>query len=605
MTRPTVRIPLGFLLALLPAFALAQNSGFVPPTAVMFFNDFDSSAPLPDKWQIDAGNWVAANGTYDSQSVAATARTTIIEYVNPLDPDHSPDTMGKLYTLRARVRIPSGGQRQLAGVVFDYEDAANYIEAVFSPSGTWQLRRMRFGASTILASGGYSGGGPNVWFDVEIQRFGTTFRVRVNGEPLAALNQIEHPTFGGRLGLTTHETVARFDKVSIAVFFGGQLPHLGTSFDGFFGPGQLVGDWQKLSGEWSVLSNTLVNTSVEATSSVWPSYIRSAIAPESTYAYTLRARMLNPYGGPGNLVGLFFHDSPAARGEVVLSPTGVARIRLIRNGSIETIATSPYPGRRNVWFDVRMDVDANRIAVAVDGNTLFEDVSTAEIFEGRGGLVTHWSPGRFDDVSYDNRSIFHPLSQTFESAPPPNWTVSGTWNTSVGTLNNTSAGISDIVATNCGCWESDFSYRARLLNQYGASGNLVGLVYNFQRVPARQGDSRPYLGLYNGDYYEVVFSPTGQAFMNKVLNGVRYRVATAAHNVPRNVWFNVEVLRQSKGAFLDPGLSFHTTVRVNGATIFDRVPQSELPYGDVGVVTHWSTGRFDNLSVTDAPLRPQ
>jgi hypothetical protein len=548
---------------------------------------------------------LAANGTYNSQSAAATARTTIVEYINPLDPDHSPDTMGKLYALRARVRIPSGGERQLAGVVFDYEDAANFIEAVFSPSGAWQLRRMRFGASAILASGGYSGGGPNVWFDVEIQRFGTTFRVRVNGNLLASINQVEHPTFGGRLGLTTHETVARFDKVSIAVFFLGQLPHHGTTFDGFFAPGQIIGDWQKLSGQWSVINNTLVNTSVEATSSVWPSYVRLAIAPESTYAYTLRARMLNPYGAAGNLVGLFFNDSPTGRGEVVFSPTGVARIRLLRDGSIETIATSPYPGRRNVWFDVRMDVAFNRITVAVDGNTLFEDVSTAEIFEGRGGLVTHWAPGKFDDVWYENRSIFHPLSQTFESAPPLNWTVSGTWNASGGTLNNTSVGISDIVATNCGCWESDFSYHARLLNQYGASGNLVGLVYNYQRVPARQSDSRPYLGLYNGDYYEVVFSPTGQAFMNKVLNGVRYRVATAAHTVPRDVWFNVEVLRQSEGDFFDPGLTFQTTVRVNGVTIFDRVPQSELPYGDVGVVTHWSKGRFDNLSVTDAPLRPQ
>jgi hypothetical protein len=38
-------------------------------------------------------------------------------------------------------------------------------------------------------------------------------------------------------------------------------------------------------------------------------------------------------------------------------------------------------------------------------------------------------------------------------------------------------------------------------------------------------------------------------------------------------------------------------------TVFDKVPQGELPFGDVGVVAHWSKGRFDNWSVKDAPLR--
>jgi hypothetical protein len=160
--------------------------------------------------------------------------------------------------------------------------------------------------------------------------------------------------------------------------------------------------------------------------------------------------------------------------------------------------------------------------------------------------------------------------------------VSGNWVVFGGRLINLAAGASDIVATACACWETDFAYRARLLNQYGASGNLVGAVYNYQRH-----------GLYSGDYYEVVFSPTGQAFLNKVLNGMRQRVATGTHNVPRNVWFDVEVLRQ--------GLD--TTVKVNGATIFNKVPQSELSFGDVGVVAHWAKAWFDNLSVADAPPR--
>jgi hypothetical protein len=46
-------------------------------------------------------------------------------------------------------------------------------------------------------------------------------------------------------------------------------------------------------------------------------------------------------------------------------------------------------------------------------------------------------------------------------------------------------------------------------------------------------------------------------------------------------------------------------VKVNGVTIFDRVPQGELSFGDVGVISHWAKSRFDNLSVVDAPRRAQ
>src|SRR6185503_9410549 len=156
MTRSAAAIRLGFLAALLPTFALAQDSGFVPPTAVFFHDDFASASSIPEHWQIDAGNWAAANGIYNAKGGTPTARTTITEYLNPLRPEQSPQTLLPPYDLRARVRIPSGGGGQFAGVVFDYEDAANFLEAVFSPVGTFELCKMRFGMGTILASGPYS-----------------------------------------------------------------------------------------------------------------------------------------------------------------------------------------------------------------------------------------------------------------------------------------------------------------------------------------------------------------------------------------------------------------------------------------------------------------
>jgi hypothetical protein len=588
-----MRTRIGCILLLLatfvPAFAFAQaTTEFQPPLAIFYATEFDEPATPPESWEINSGVWSVANGSYNSTSAVA-ATTTIAEYVfNPIDPPGT--SVFPPYTYRARVRNQRAGATNLAGVVFDYVDAANYNEAVFSPTGTFTVRQVRDGAATTLTSGNYTGGGQNVWFDVEVKRQGSTAVVRANGVNPVSVAVGPPPEFGGRVGLTSRNTTARFDKVSIAKPFGPQ------PFKENFSSG-IPTDWFT-EGQWSVSGGTLNNTSVQQTSTASTTELFTQIGPNGPFGYTLRARMLNPYGGSGNLVGMYFNSGPCCatgfigRVEVLFSPRGVARIDVISAaGAAQTIATASYPGRPNQWFDVRADISTGNISVAVNGVRIFDNVDTDPIFEGRGGLITHWAPGRFDDVWFDNAGSFSPLSVTFDSPPPANWIVSGSWNTSGGTLNNVSAGVSDIVTANCACWDTDFSYRARLLNQYGASGNLVGLVYNYQR--AGSGSGGPYTGLYTGDYYEVVFSPTGQAFINKVLNGDRYRVATGAHNVPRNVFFDVEVLRQG----------VNTTVKVNGATVFDRVPQGELPAGDVGVVSHWSRARFDNLTVTDAPIR--
>jgi hypothetical protein len=91
-----------------------------------------------------------------------------------------------------------------------------------------------------------------------------------------------------------------------------------------------------------------------------------------------------------------------------------------------------------------------------------------------------------------------------------------------------------------------------------------------------------------GDRYEVVFAPTGQAYLDKFIQGVRYRVATATHTIPRNTWFTVELIRNG----------INTTVKANGVTLFNPVPQAQLPGGQLGVVTHWSLARFDDFSFT-------
>ena len=573
----------------------AMDSGYVPPIAIHYHTDFhETQQVIPQHWEALGGNWSVSNGTYNSIVAAPTAISSIFQYsVNPFaTPEPNLDDFRFGFIFRARMLNEQAGSNHHVGVVYNYRDPANYYEALFSPTGTVYLNRVIDGESAQETTLSYVGGGRNVWFDVEIVRKDRMTTLKVNG--IAILNLQQDELHYGRVGLITHNTTAKFDKVSVAYEFGPQ-PYE-EQFSG------ALRDWTTV-GDWSISNGILNNTSVQMTNSV-DGLGATFVGPEATLQYTLRARMLNPYGASGNLVGLTFNrnglidwvDEPGeSYGEVVFSPTGVAKLNLIYRGQKHTIATASYNGQRNEWFDVRLSASLSTVSVAVDGEPLFENVSTAPLVDGSAGLITHWAPGKFDDIWYDNRFAFQTLSADFETDAEPPQVLSGNWNTAGGTLNSVAVGKTDVATVGC-CWMSDMVVRARLLNQYGASGNLVGIVYNHHApgppLPT-YGAMSSYGPIYAGDYYEVVFSPTGNAYMNKVINGMTIRVASATHDVPRNTWFDVEVLR----------LGLTTTVRLNGTVIFDRVQQGELDFGSVGAITHWSRGRFDNFVVRDPPSR--
>jgi hypothetical protein len=563
--------------------SLAQIFFFEPPTGILLAHDFSRADLLARHWQPITGTWSATSGTYNSTTAASTALTIVFAYPNPERADDLPVIPFSHYRLRARMR--NARASGVVGIVYQYQDAANYYEAVVSPDGTAALRRIQNGVISPVASATFAGGSQGIWFDIEVAWNDGRTTLRINGiELLSNVAQPQYTT--ARVGLITHNTTARFDNVEIAVPLGVQPFredfHDGVA-QGFTGA---RGQWNVGAGTYN--SQTVQRTSIALTQIEQPP---SAVAPKTVF--TLRARMLNPYGAAGNLVGIVFNFKDLGDrleySEVVFSPTGVATVNLVSGSTVQAIATAPYAGRRNAWFDVKFEMhfdqgQADNLDVSVDGQPLFRNLAANPLGkpEGRVGLITHWAPGRFDDVWFDY-GVLRPAAEEFDLGLPEGWVAhDSAWNTSAATLNDTSAGANDIVTSP---WRrlTDFRYRARVLNQYGASGNLVGLVYNYQGIE----------DLGAGDRYEVTFSPTGQAYLDEVIQSVRRRVATGSHTVGRNVWFDVELIRSG----------VDTTVTVNGATIFDRVPQARLPEGHLGVVTHWAKGRFDDLSVDEYVVR--
>lgn len=556
--------------------AAAAMEPSTPSSARVYTEEFNSSSNVATFWQPQFFDWFVGDGTYNSQSTGGSI-TAMYQYPDQFGASTPRDTIYEEYDFEVRLQTPTS-QFASVGVVFDYFDTTHYLECLVYSYGSSEVRYVTPQGVTSLGNASALGFGAGEWVDVKVSRRGLSFDIRINGVPVFD-NVVGRGLFQqGDVGLIATGVAARVDHVMISVPIGDQ------PFEESFSEG-LPNNWQpthQTLGQWSVANGTLNNTSVQRTSLTFAPIHTNQF---ETTAFTLRARMLNPYGASGNLVGIAFNYRPGVGTyhEVVFSPTGVARVNFVTNGVARTLASASYAGRRNVWFDVMIQL-SSRLDVAVNGQQLFTNVPATEFGypEGGVGLITHWAPGRFDDVRFDH-GVTMPLSETFSSGLPPSTTTVGTWNTTGATLNATSVGIADLATFGCACWETNYIYRARLLNQYGASGNLVGLIYGYQEPSEPDA----------GDYYEVVFAPTGQAYMNKIVNGVRYRQASAAHNVGRNVWFDVEIVRSS----------INTTVKVNGVTIFTRVVQGQFGPGRVGVITHWARGRFDNLSISPMLVR--
>jgi hypothetical protein len=558
--------------------AHAVEPPFTPPTATWHDQDFEGVHGIPTPWQVALGTWQADGQTYNSTTAASTALTTIFEYPL-LESDgtfSTRDHFGSSFTLRARLRNQGSSAGSLVGLVYSYVDPANYNEVVFSPTGVAYLRRVLDGQMQTLAAATYPGAGRGVWFRVEVERTSETTSVRVNDVPVyVGAAQSERGDTQGQIGLSTYNTTGRFNKISISTPYG-QQPFTEDFSDG------VANGFVSPQGTFVVSNGTYIDTAVHMTG--------QASAPVDfgrlstlIVGYALHVRMFNPYAGPGNLVGLVYDDGVVdgrrVYQEVVFSPTGVAQLRRHVGNTIQVLNSASHTVGPRTWFRVTLVMSrAAEISVAINGAPLFthEPVELVRELPRELALVTHWTPARFDDFVFELERPGPVIAsrETFGSSLAAGDVRSGTWNTQGGTLNNESVGAADIALPGQHAGRPDYSYKGRLLNQWGNSGNRIGLVFSYDSAE---------------DYLEAVFAPTGQAYLDLHMEETRYRLATGTHNVARNVWFDVEVIRRGTTA----------TVRLNGSPLFRNVQISQLPVGSFGVVCHFSLCHFDNLALRE------
>ena len=559
------------------AYVFTLGVALAPASASAAYFDpfYDTSFEPPDTladWAIAAGSWQLADGEFVS-SQGALSLATLPRY-EPFEYQH--DTIGSDFSLEVYAALSSTAANARIGIVFDYINPSNFHEVMLSGTGEVQLRSTLGGASRTLAAESIAPPGAQKWVRLTLVRSNGRSTVHIDGVAVFT-NVLQDGLALGDVGLIARNTRARFDDLDVRGF-GRQDPYIEDFND------QAANEWLPLNGTWSATSSSYTNSAVIATGitqtplhAMWEPTTSAFDTP-----YTFKVRILNPYGASGNLAGVAWVRDAANYVEAVFSPTGQARLNSVSNGARSTIASATYlGGNRNRWFEVEIaydGVEPDAVGrIKVNGVPVF-DVAPS-LREGVLSLITHWAPARFDDVRASPR-IFRPLQESFDGTEPPRWIRSATWASAEGMFTNSAIdrAARAIVEESTGWHElQDIEFRARMLNRFGSSGNLVGFTY----------------GARASVYYEAAFSPTGVAHLRKVVKGVPMTIATAPYEGgERSQWFDAQLIQ----------IDGRTTVKVNGATVFDNVLQLDAVGGALGFVAHWTNASVDDVSITQIPV---
>jgi hypothetical protein len=537
------------------------------PIGPSYWTDFGGPEIFSD-WAITSGVWEVRDGVLQQSAVAASRIATVPNYLFGQFPD-----IGHNFSMDVYASIRSTGADARAGVVFNFADPGNYYEALFSASGAVQLTTRLNGVTTTVATGAFRAPGVNKWTHIRIERGHSMTIVKMDG--VVVMRAIQADLAPGDIGLIADRAVAQFED--LAAYTLSMLPYPGATYREDFGD-RFADFWSVERGAWTAASGDYQSTAVgsaDVALSAIPGILQ--LGSERELSYTVKVRMLNRYRGSGNLMGLRLGNST----EILFSPTGEAHLRFDDQGVRRTV-TRPYEGGgQNKWFEVELaqrssvDTGEGGYQVKVNGRVVFNDeIPLPGWFDG---FVTHWTQARFDDVRASQR-IFQPLFEPFDAGQI---FLEG-WQLQNGTLNGFAVQASNTYLF-LGAWHEmhDISVRAWIQNHYGSSGNRAGLIYG-----ARDNDN--YFDLDN--YHEVVFSPTGVAYLNRVFHGQVMNIASAPYQGgAAHSWFNVQLIRRNG----------YSTVKVNGATIFSDIYQPDASGDYLGVVTHWTNASFDDVLITE------
>ena len=176
------------------AVTVEINGGGDP---IDYLEDFNDN--IAQDWSAVSGTWAPYNYTYYNSSTAASELSV---YNGSTFADFT-------YTVKA-----NSVWNNWYGVIFNYQDNNNYYYVWLKASTNIELRRVKNGTTSTLATGTYSGGSAWVYSTVEVSNNGTSTTIKVNGGTVFSNISTTDWAYG-KIGLWSDWNPVYFDDVHV------------------------------------------------------------------------------------------------------------------------------------------------------------------------------------------------------------------------------------------------------------------------------------------------------------------------------------------------------------------------------------------------------
>ncbi len=278
------------------------------------------------------------------------------------------------------------------GLATRFVNPQNHYYVTLRYSGTVQLKRMRNGVFTTLASAAM----PvqlNHTYRVRLDSIGNTHRVYVDGRLLLTFDD-SGPVVAGNAAIIMFKARADYDNLAVS-----PGPRATIFADNFNTPATHQGDWTYNGpGQWTHANGALVQNSVAAEA-------RALIGtPTDDQSVAFRVRptaFATPANGQERWVGLLarYRDDRNYY-YLTLRSGNFLSLRKLVNGVITPIRDVPVTVTVGTRYALRLDATGSSLRAYLNGNLLIQETDATHA-TGRTGAMTWKAAAEFDDyVAY-------------------------------------------------------------------------------------------------------------------------------------------------------------------------------------------------------------
>ena len=376
---------------IIDSFDVSGNVVIASGTASAYIFELPASltSPAPRQDNFETGNAAGWSTTAGSQFTVVTSGANRIYRQSSTTGEARAlfsNTNWTNQAIEAQVTPTAfNGNDRWVGLVTRYRDAQNYFYVTLRSSGSLQLRRMRAGVFSTIASTAL----PvtvNRRYRLRLESIGSVHRVYVDGALLLDADDAGAPR-NGTAGLTMYRARADFDNVVVT-----PSPLTTVFVDDFATTAR--DEWSHSgSGQWILNGGAYAQNSVAAEA--------RAVIGGQTADQVVQARVRqiawSSAGTAERWAGLLARYVDDRNYYYLhLRSGGTVSLRKLVNGTIFTLASAPLAVSLNTQFALRLEVVRNQLRGFVNGNLLLQATDNSHT-AGISGLMTNKAAAQFDD----------------------------------------------------------------------------------------------------------------------------------------------------------------------------------------------------------------